>query len=165
MECEERINDLLIIINKIIPLTFKLKTHTKRQLKPINKNSSLGEQIKYYRMLLDIRQIDLAFKLGVEVSTLKNIENREPKAVNLKLIKQILDELNIQDKVKINDDYISFLLDNPSVKIKEIRNSLGMNRQKFADLLGVYISSIKKWENGKTQISRKKYEKLKESIK
>lgn len=83
------------------------------------------------------------------------------KLVNVELIKGIIEELNIQDKININDEYISFLLDNPCDKIIETRQKLKLSRKDFATLLGVDISSVRRWELGNHHISRKKYERLK----
>ena len=43
------------------------------------------------------------------------------KLVNVELIKGVIKELGIEDKININNDYISFLLDNPCKKILSIR--------------------------------------------
>lgn len=83
------------------------------------------------------------------------------KLVNVELIKGIIEELNIQDKININDEYISFLLDNPCDKITLARQKLKLSRKDFATLLGVDISSVRRWELGNHHISRKKYERLK----
>lgn len=80
----------------------------------INENSTLGEQIKYYRRLANIKQTDLCLKLGCDRGVLDHLENRELKLVNVKLIKD--------------------------------------------------ISVIKKWETGKSQMTRASYNKLKKCM-
>lgn len=124
----------------------------------------MGEQIKYYRSIDDIKQTDLGTKLNFHRSTLNHLENKEMKLVNVKLIKGIIDELDIQDKININDDYIAFLLDNPCEKILKARKMKKLSRQQFADLLGVSDTSVRRWELGNTHISRKKYERLKKFL-
>lgn len=83
------------------------------------------------------------------------------KLVNVELIKGIIEELGIKDKININDDYISSLLDSPCEKILSIRKKKKLTRQQFADLLGVSDTSIRRWELGNSHISRKKFERLK----
>jgi len=124
----------------------------------------LGEQIKYYRSIDDIKQTDLGIKLNFHRSTLNHLENKDMKLVNVNLIKGIIEELNIKDKIKINDDYISFLLDNPCEKILNLRKKKRLTRQKLADILGVSDTSIRRWELGNSHISRKKYERLKQLL-
>lgn len=156
-----RINALFDKISARCELSYTLTTHTCRQVKPITSQSSLGEQIKYYRSIDDIKQTDLGVKLNFHRSTLNHLENKDMKLVNVELIKGIIEELNIQDKININDEYISFLLDNPCDKIIEARQKLKLSRKDFANLLGVDISSVRRWELGNHHISRKKYERLK----
>jgi len=164
LELNIAIDRLFNILEGIIPPTITLKTHTKRKLKPINKNSSLGEQIKYYRMKEDIKQVDLGLKLDFHRTTLHHLENKDMKLVNINLIKGIIEELNLYNKVKINDDYIEFLLNNPCEKLLTIRKKLSLTRQQFADMLGVNITSVRRWELGNHNISRTKYEQLKKYL-
>ncbi|MCI9434896.1 MAG: helix-turn-helix domain-containing protein [Bacilli bacterium] len=161
MEIEKAINELFYRLRHTIKTEISIKTNTRRKLKPINENSTIGEQIKYYRMQQDIKQTDLGLKLGFSESTIKNLENNELKLVDINLIKKVLKELNIEDKILINDEYIKFLLNNPCKQIKNIRGTLNMSRQEFANVLDVSITSVRRWENGNNHISREKYNKLK----
>ena len=72
--------------------------------------------------------------------------------------------MGIKDKISINDDYIAFLLNNPCDKILKARKKHKVSWQAFADLLGVSDTSVRRWELGNTNISRKKYERLKEYL-
>ena len=83
------INDLFSKINSFCELSFTLTTHTCRQVKNITSQSTLGEQIKYYRSIDDIKQVDLSKKLNFHDSTIKHLENKEMKLVNVKLIKGV----------------------------------------------------------------------------
>ena len=96
-----------------LDVSITLKTHAKWKIPQINENSTIGQQIKYYRRLANIKQTDLCLKLGCDRGVLDRLENRELKLVNVKLIKDIIKELDIADKIIMNDDYIAFLLDNP----------------------------------------------------
>lgn len=156
-----RTNDLFERISRNIKHSFTLKTHTCWNLTPITSESTLGEQIRYYRRLNDIKQTDLGLKLNFERSTLNHLENRDMKLVNVDLIKGIIKELDIEDKININDDYIKFLLDNPCEKIRKLRKKKKMTLQQFGELLGVSDTSVRRWEHGNQKISRSKYERLK----
>lgn len=130
----------------------------------INENSTLGEQIKYYRRLANIKQTDLCLKLGCDRGVLDHLENRKLKLVNINLIKDIIKELNIEDKIIINDDYIAFILDNPSKTILDFRKENNLKRIDLARMLDKDISVIKKWETGKSQMTRASYNKLKKCM-
>ena len=49
-----------------------------------------------------------------------HLENQEMKLVDIKLLKGVIEELGIEDKIIINDDYIKFLLDDPCKNIIKI---------------------------------------------
>lgn len=147
-----------------LPYEVIIKTHAKWKVPTIDKNSSLGEQIKYYRRLANIKQKDLSLKLGYTRQALHHIENMEMKLLDINLIKDVIKELDIEDKININDDYIIFLLDNPHQTIIFLRKKLKLTRPKFAEMLGCSITSIKRWENGNTLISRAKFEQLKKCM-
>ena len=152
------ISDLFYKLKDIIPNTITLGTHTIRKVEPINENSTLGEQIKYFRRLADIKQTDLSLKLGYSRDALHHIENREMKLLDINLIKAVIEELDIADKIRINDDYITFLLDNPHEKIRAMRKNANLSIRKFADMIGVNPTSVKRWEYGKSNISRKQFD-------
>ncbi len=141
-----------------------LKTHAVWKIPQINENSTIGEQIKYYRRLANIRQTDLCLKLGYDRGVLDHLENREMKLINIDLIKDIIRELKIEDKIIINDDYIAFLLDNPSKTILDFRKKNNLKRIDLARILKTHVSVIKRWENVKCQMTRTSYNKLKKCM-
>lgn len=138
-----------------------LKTHAVWKIPQIDENSTLGEQIKYYRRLANIKQTDLCLKLGCDRGVLDRLENRELKLVNVKLIKDVIKELDIEDKIVINDDYIGFLLDNPIQTLLDFRKKNNLKQIDLAKMLGKSLSVVKSWETGKAQITRTSYNKLK----
>lgn len=140
------------------PIT--LNTHARWRLPLIDEKSSLGEQIKYYRRLANIKQKDLSNKIGYSKNALKNIENNEIKAVNIEMIIAIINELNIKDKISITDDYILFLMNNPAEQIIAFRKIQKLSVSQFAKKIGVSESSVRRWEKGNNHISRKEYNKM-----
>ena len=71
------INDLFSNINSFCELSFTLTTHTCRQVKNITSQSTLGEQIKYYRSIDDIKEVDFTMILNIHDSTIMHLENKE----------------------------------------------------------------------------------------
>jgi len=152
---------MFLSLKDVIPTTIIIPTHTRNIVKSINKNSTLGEQIKYYRRRANIKQTDLSLKLGYSRDALRHIENEEMKLVDINLIKGIIDELNIADKININDDYIHFLLGNPRETIIDLRREMNLTLRSFANMLDVSATSVKRWECGNSLMSRAKFEQLK----
>ncbi len=154
LETQVAISKLFDKLKDKLDTEITLKTHAVWKIPQINENSTLGQQIKYYRRIANIKQTDLCLKLGYTRQALHHIENREMKLIDINLIKDVIKELDIADKININDDYIAFLLDNPSKKIFELRKKMNLTRPKFADLINVSMTSVKRWENGNSNISR-----------
>jgi len=148
-------------LKNILPDTIILKTHTVRKVAPINENSTLGEQIKHYRRLADIEQTELGSRLGCSHYRIRHIENDEVKLVDINLLIAVIEELGIRDKININDDYLEFLMDNPSEAIINFRKARNLTRKELADMMGVFATSIRDWEIGEAIISRAKFEQLK----
>ncbi len=164
LETKTAISKLFDKLKDKLDTEITLKTHAKWKIPQIDKNSTIGQQIKYYRRLANIKQTDLCLKLGCDRGVLDHLENRELKLVNIKLIKDIIKELDIEDKIIINDDYIDFLLDNPSRVILDFRKKNNLKRIDLAKMLDKDISVIKKWETGKSQMTRASYNKLKKCM-
>lgn len=158
------INNLFIKLQDKFETKVKIDVFADWKVPEYNPNSSIGKQIQYFRRKQHIRQVDLANKLNCDRGVIFNIENKEYKLVNINLLKNILKELDIENKININDEYIKFLMNNPKDTIKNIRENKKMTRQQFADFLGIQMSVIKNWEIGKAQPTRKSFEKIKKCM-
>ncbi|MCI8519137.1 MAG: helix-turn-helix transcriptional regulator [Clostridia bacterium] len=156
-----RISNLFYKLKDKLEHEVTVKTHAVWKIPKIDENSTIGQQIKYYRRLANIKQSDLCLKLGCDRGVLDRLENRELKLVNINLIKDVIKELDIEDKIFINDDYIAFLLDNPSKAILDFRKKNNLKQIDLARILGKSLSVIKNWENGKSQMTRASYNELK----
>lgn len=66
------------------------------------------------------------------------------KLVDINLLKKIIKELDIEDKININDDYIKFLLNNPSKTIFKLGSDLGLSREEFSKRLNISITSVRR---------------------
>lgn len=121
---------------------------------------SLGSQIKYYREFKGLSQEELGQAVGMTKWGIRHIENDEMRLVNLKLLDKIITFLDIKDKVKYDDPYIAFIINNPAAQIKAYRKKKNITMYHLSELLNTAYSTVKKWENGKCIISRKCYERL-----
>ena len=131
----------------------------------INESSSVGDQIKYYRQLMSIQQKDVAKLIDIDRYTMYQLENKEYKQLyDKKHLQDVISFLDIEDKIVMNDDYIAFLLDNPIQTILDFRKKNNLKRIDLAKMLDKDISVIKKWETGKSQMTRASYNKLKKCM-
>lgn len=146
-------------------MSFEYNLNEKKQ-KPLKKDCTLGEQLKYHRISKGIKVPEMIETLHISRSCLISLEeNRKRVKFDVKLIKDYINalELNIDDLI-FNDDYMKFILDNPSKKIIQARKRLKLTQRQFDDLIGVKHSCTTNWETKRLLISKKNYEKLKEYI-
>lgn len=160
------IRESITLVNNVLK-SFNLINDTytlfvKDDIKTINidENITLGNQIKYARQLKRITQEELARTLGVDSCTIKQIENKTYKQLHsTTIITNIIDYLDIRDKIKINDDYLEFILKKKQHEIFDFRIKYNIALIDFANMIDVYPKTIIKWEKDQSTISRKKFEK------
>lgn len=146
-----------------MPKLMSLKV-AKDRIKPIDESSSIGEQIKYYRCMAGLRQDELANKIGFERGMISKYENKEIKLLNVKAFKAIMQELDIEDKMIVHDDYISFMLNNPIQQLLDFKIKNNIESTDLSKLIDTDISVIKRWERGQSQMTRASYNKLKKCM-
>lgn len=156
------IRESITLVNNVLK-SFNLINDTytlfvKDDIKTINidENSTLGNQIKYARQLKRITQEELARTLGVDSCTIKQIENKTYKQLHsTTIITNIIDYLDIRDKIKINDDYLEFILKKKQHEIFDFRIKYNIALIDFANMIDVYPKTIIKCEKDQSTISRK----------
>lgn len=133
----------------------------------ININSSVGEQIKYYRQLKGIQQKDVANYVEIDRYTMYQIENYDYAQIYYpQHIRKIIDFLDIEDKIIWNDKYLEFIINKQNYKIKEFRIKYNLTQKELANLMGknTAVTTIRNWENGKSNISRKMFNKFMDAV-
>lgn len=128
----------------------------------LSDDADIYDVIKYYRIKNGYTIEELAKMVNVSRYTIMAIENKK-KYYCIKTLRRIFRVLEIEDEVMPKmDAYMSFLYMGGQATVKDIRKRLGMTRSKFAEELGVSRSSVRDWESGKKELSRKSWEKLME---
>ena len=124
-------------------------------------NMTIGSQIKYFRSFKGLTQEELAKAVGVSRNSIMHIENDEMLLVNISLLDKLVSYLGIENKIKYEDDYIDFIKNNPASQLKAYREKEKITMYELSKRLNTDYSTVKKWENGKSVISRKRYERFK----
>ena len=126
----------------------------------LDDDADIYDVVKYYRIKRGYTIEELANMVNVSRHTIMAIENKK-EYYCIKTLRRIFRVLDIEDEVigKM-DTYMRFLYMSGQATVKDIRKRLRMTQSKFAKELGVSRSSIKDWESGKTELSRKSWEKL-----
>lgn len=150
------------LLRNKVKLEFSYLLHTTKKIQKLNKQSSLGTKIKYYRRLNDIKQEELASRLGVSRDSIMAIENQNKDYYNIDLLNEVVDTLKIRDILEKSTTYVGFLLNNPKAQIKEYRICNNLTKTELAKHLKVHRKTIERWEDGTTTINHKHYKRFKE---
>lgn len=143
------------ISNSIITETF---SHKQNVLKSISDLSTIGSRIKYYRLLNNFTQEELASKSGLDRTTIIRYENNLI-IHSIDIVNKIARALKIKPTI-IYDDYMKFISSGYGNIIKFVRIKLGLTQKEFGNLMGVHKKTISKWELEKSYPTRENYIKL-----
>lgn len=116
---------------------------------------TIGGKIRYYRKNRKMTQQDLAPAAGLEVSTIKRLENNKsrPELATCKLLAQAL---GIMPEM-IYDEYLQFIDSDYASYIKSYRKQHNLTQYQLSNLLNVTTKTITCWEQNKTFPSIKHY--------
>ena len=126
-----------------------------------DKDTALGSQIKYYRVLRRMTQEELGEAIGMTKHAIRHIENDEMLLVNLSLVDKLVSCLDIEDKIQY-DDYIQFIKNNPAAQMKAYRKKKNITMYELSKLLNINYTTVKRWEGGKSVLSRESFKRLME---
>jgi transcriptional regulator with XRE-family HTH domain len=123
-------------------------------------HSPIHEKIRIYRLRKGLHQDELAEKVGISRHAVMDYERgtSEPPLEMLNKIAAVCGA----EAGKLYDGYYAFLAHPYSVKLKEIRKDNNLLQRDLAAMLGIGVSAVADWEQGKTIIKRKTWERLME---
>jgi len=126
----------------------------------LDHGADIYDVIKYYRVKKGYTIEELAKMVNVSRYTIMAIENKK-EYYCVKTLRKIFRVLDVEKEVIAKmDAYLRFLYMGGQATVKDMRKRLGMTQSKFAKELGVSRSSIRDWESGKKELSRKSWEML-----
>lgn len=132
--------------------------HNQNMLKGISDLSTIGSRIKYYRLINNLTQEELANESGLDRATIIRYEND--------LVDHyigIIDTISVALKIKssiIYDDYLNFISGDCGSKIRNLRINLGLTQKQLGELLGTHKKTISRWETEKSFPTRENYAKI-----
>jgi len=152
----EKIKCVFEYLTKVCKMEYRIE-------KPVGfleDDADIYDVIKYYRVKQGYTIEELAKMVNVSRYTIMAIENRK-EYYCIKTLRRIFRVLGIEENVIVKmDAYMRFLYKGGQAIVKDMRKRLGMTQHKFVEELGVSRSSIRDWESGKKELSRKSWEKL-----
>jgi transcriptional regulator with XRE-family HTH domain len=127
-------------------------------LKGISDLSTISSRIKYYRLINDLTQEELAVKSNLDRTTIIRYEN-DLVDHSLDVIDRIAKALKIKPSI-IYDDYLKFINGDYGSKIRNLRMGLGLSQKKLGKILEVHRKTISRWEKEESFPTRENYIKL-----
>ena len=108
---------------------------------------SVADKLQYARLTAGIHQDVLADMIGIDRITLLRYENghRNEDSLCVEWLIRIAIACGL-DKYFCCNDYHIFLAENPGQQIKQWRKSQKLTQKKLAAMLGVNITTLKRWE-------------------
>ncbi|WP_207733712.1 helix-turn-helix domain-containing protein [Clostridium celatum] len=121
-------------------------------------SDSFQKNIRKYREIKGLSQIQLGEISGLDRSTIAEIERKRDHNIKVETLKKLMEV--IEDE-KLLDDYCRFIL-NQKEEIKRLIDKFG--KEYLCNTLGVHRSTLERWGSGKYQVKREIFEKIKSII-
>lgn len=114
--------------------------------------------VRKYREIKGLSQIQLAEISGLDRSTINEIENKNNHNIKLETLKKLM--IVFKDE-NLLDDYCRFIL-NQKEEIKNLINKFG--KDYLCNTLRVHRSTLERWGSGKYQVKKERFERIKNLI-
>ena len=119
--------------------------------------ASIPDRLRWCRHELGLLQKEVAAKIGIPRCVYSSLEAGETQSCD----PEVLDKLAALYRVPVSDlldGYSRFLRTGQGQAIQQMRASLNMTREQFADHLHTDVRNILAWETEKKRISRRMWE-------
>lgn len=120
---------------------------------------NISDKLKYFRHIKSLKQTDVADMIGINRTTYFRYE-KSPENIPIIMLIKIASVLEVNPSELLTDEYSKFQLNNQGDALRAIRKSHSMTQHELAKCLGVYDSTIKRWESNKSRINRETYMKI-----
>ena len=140
-----------------------LYVHSFRVISQKCRRAEDTNRLQYLRLQAGLLQRQVAERIGVSESAYRDVELGR----SGRLPADVVDRLAALYQVPATDlldEYGWFLYEGQADQIRRARKRLGVTRREFAKQAGVGESSVKAWETGKKEVSRKSWKKLKKLL-
>ncbi|MFI3226038.1 MAG: helix-turn-helix transcriptional regulator [Clostridia bacterium] len=142
---------------------FKYKTqfleHQAIRLEKRCKESTIGDKLRYFRVINGFCQKEVAEFLGIAPRTYKAYENPRKKNYEVEVLQKLANLYQVPDE-EIFDDYHLFFKNGQGDQIYKKRQAMNLSQLEFGRLLGVGRKTIGKWERGEARVSSEVWERV-----
>jgi len=124
---------------------------------------TVSDKLKWYRINNGLLQREVAKVIGVDRTTYSRYEDNILEAYPLDKLSKAAALFNIDISLLL-DDYNTFLYNGQGKQIKGLRKSMKLTQSQFAQNIKTPLGTLKKWEQDKSIIPKKTFEKLSELL-
>ena len=122
---------------------------------------TVPQKLKYYRHKCLLHQEDVAKRVNMSRKRYISFEAERHDYYPIEVLEKLAGFYHIPTE-NLMDDYHLFLYHEPGKTIRQFRKKKHYTQQQLADLMGVWKSTVRNWEGGRSQITKKNYIKFME---
>ena len=119
--------------------------------------TEIADKLRYHRYRKALLQREVADLIGIERSTYIHYEEYGHDYYPLENMEKLAALFDIP-VTELLDDFNMFLYNDQGKQIREKRFALNMTQCEYADMLGVHIENLKKWEQNRVQVFKSTWE-------
>ena len=119
--------------------------------------TEIADKLRYHRYRKALLQREVADLIGIERSTYIHYEEYGHDYYPLEHMEKLAALFDIP-VTELLDDFNIFLYNDQGKQIREKRFALNMTQCEYADMLGVHIENLKKWEQNRVQVFKSTWE-------
>ncbi len=119
--------------------------------------TEIADKLRWYRYKKALLQREVADCIGVDRNTYIHYEEPGRDYYPVESMEKLAALFDVS-VTELLDDYNMFLYRNQGKQIREKRQALNMTQREYADVLGVPVSNLKRWEQNKVRIFKSTWE-------
>jgi transcriptional regulator with XRE-family HTH domain len=121
--------------------------------------TTTADKLRWHRYRLGLRQRDVADRVELDRSTYIHYEAGTMERYPPDKLSAVASVLGA-DYDWLLDDYNRFLQAKPGSQVRTLRETFGLSVIVFAERMGVYATTVRKWESGQVMMSKKMWKKM-----
>ena len=131
---------------------FKAKRLTTALGLCVGELNTVADKLRYARLSAGFQQDELAEMVGIDRHTLLRYENGQRSEENMDAAWLVKIALECgRDKYFCCNPYHIFIIEDYGAQIKQYRKRMGLTQKQFAEKLGVWVTTVKRWEYGQNK--------------
>ena len=120
---------------------------------------TVADKLRYYRLLKNLKQSDVAEYIGLDRSIYSGYETASRDYYKPEIMDKIAELFEV-DVSLLLDDYAMFIYNGQGAYIKTLRTKQKISQSTLAEMMGVELFKVKQWEQNKRRMFKSTWEKI-----